>query len=98
MQDTGIELGLCPFCGGKARISCRESKFYGHYDNGDKIIDETYQVICNKCHARGPIYVARKVNKYTSVFRDADKMAAKEMAMHAWNITQYRGTDCDEKM
>ena len=64
-------------------------------------------VFCNKCHARGPLYVARNVNKDIEEWRDVDKMYAKCMAMHTWNIrkdgdrtirvgTQYRGRDCNE--
>lgn len=72
---------------------------------GNKFVDYTYQVFCNNCHARGPIYVARNVNKDIEDWRDIDKQWAKSMAMHTWNIrkdgdriirvgTQFIGTDC----
>lgn len=107
MESKEIELGPCPFCGGPASISRRESRYYGQTELGDKFVDYTYQVICSKCHARGPLYVARNVNKDIEEWRDVDMMYAKCMAMHTWNIrkdgdriirvgTQYRGRDCNE--
>ncbi len=100
-----IELGPCPFCGGTASLHRRESRYCGQDDFGNKFVDYTYQVFCNNCHARGPLHVAREVNKDIEYWRDIDKQSAMQMAMFAWNIrkdgdrtvlvgTHYVGADC----
>lgn len=58
-----IELKPCPFCGGKAKISFRETDFYGKNAYGDKKSKYVFQVICNKCHSRGkPVKTEYLVN------------------------------------
>lgn len=62
----------CPFCGGNAKISLREMKFIGHNDFGSKKIKCGAQVICNRCRARGPLYIAELIDPYD---RDCQKSA-----------------------
>lgn len=57
-------LNVCPFCGNVAKVSLREMRFIGQNYYGDKKIRCAAQVICNKCHARGPVYTATLVNPY----------------------------------
>lgn len=45
----------CPFCGGNARVSHREIKYYGMNYSGEKKKKIAAQVICNRCGARGPV-------------------------------------------
>ena len=43
-----LKLKPCPFCGGKAKITCvRRGNYRREGDN--------YQGLCNKCKARGPL-------------------------------------------
>lgn len=43
-----IPLNACPFCQGKAKITCvRRGNYTREGDN--------YQGLCNRCYARGPI-------------------------------------------
>ena len=45
----------CPFCGGNARVSHREIRYYGINYLGEKKKKIAVQVICNRCKARGPV-------------------------------------------
>ena len=45
----------CPFCGGNAKVSHREIRYYGINYLGKKKKKIAAQVICNKCKARGPV-------------------------------------------
>ena len=47
------ELKNCPFCGGKAKITARQSGFHGVNFFGNKKISWTIYIKCNKCHSRG---------------------------------------------
>lgn len=82
-----MEIRSCPFCGGKASVSRRESKYYYQKENGDKIIDYTYQVICNKCHARGPVVVKRQCLKDAFEFYQGPVPEQIE-AIERWNTVQ----------
>lgn len=77
------ELKPCPFCSGKAKIVKREMQYFGQNYIGQKKIKYGKQVICNKCHARGPLY-SRIV-----IFPSEEHMTAfswlEEMAVEAWN-------------
>ena len=48
-----IELKPCPFCGGKAKVSHRQYRFIGQYDDGTKRIRFAFYGICNRCKAKG---------------------------------------------
>ena len=45
----------CPFCGGNAKVSHREIRYYGINYLGEKKKKIAVQVICNRCKARGPV-------------------------------------------
>lgn len=47
------ELKPCPFCGGKVKINARQSKFIGENIFGNKKLEWTVYIKCNKCHSRG---------------------------------------------
>ena len=88
-----IELGRCPFCGGTARLSRREVRFIGWRDvdgRREKIVDYAYQVICNKCRARGPLRVRRSCTKNEVEEGRFDPKERME-AMFGWNIRQMNG-------
>lgn len=48
-----MDLKQCPFCGGKAKISFKDYRFYGFNGIGDKKNKYRIQVICNHCKSRG---------------------------------------------
>ena len=50
------KLEPCPFCGGKAKISFRQGRFFGMNDFGNKKMQYHIQVICNRCKARGRLF------------------------------------------
>ena len=97
---TDIELKRCPFCGGTAKLSRRESRFSGWYSDGwagrkGKIVDFTYQVICNRCKARGPIAV-----RYDCIKEEVDAgrfdPSERMKAMELWNIREMDGGESNE--
>lgn len=45
----------CPFCGGNAKVSHREIRYYGINYLEEKKKKIAVQVICNRCKARGPV-------------------------------------------
>lgn len=62
---TNDEVKLCPFCGGKAKISFKDYKFGGKNYFGDRKVKYRVQVICNKCKSRGkPIITDWMINPY----------------------------------
>lgn len=52
------KLAACPFCGGSARMSRRQMRYYGTNYLGAKKIRLGVQAICCRCKARGPLYAA----------------------------------------
>ena len=93
---TDIVLGRCPFCGSdSARLSRREMRFYGWRDvNGrmEKIVDYGYQVICNRCKARGPLQVRYGCTK-EEVEKGRFDPPERMQAMFMWNIRKVNGKE-----
>lgn len=84
------ELKSCPFCGGKAKISYKDYRFYGRNAFGDVKKKYRLQVICNRCRSRGaPIITAWLINPnpYALFRKDQAEMFAPyiERAVEAWN-------------
>ena len=52
------ELKPCPFCGGKAKMTKRQIRYFGMNYKGQKKIRMAVQVRCNRCKARGPVYTS----------------------------------------
>lgn len=48
-----MKINTCPFCGGSARLSFRETDYVGRNFRGDKKSKYIFQVVCNRCHSRG---------------------------------------------
>lgn len=58
-----IPLKLCPFCGGKAKVSFKNYACKGQNDFGDKKLKYRVQVICNRCKSRGkPVFTDWLIN------------------------------------
>ena len=58
-----IPLKLCPFCGGKAKVSFKNHAFKGQNNFGDKKLKYRVQVICNRCKSRGkPVFTDWLIN------------------------------------
>ena len=79
------KLKPCPFCEGKAKLSTRQLRFIGQNYLGDKKIRMGAQVVCNRCHARGSLYMADVINPYNKNLKDAGFDWIKESAIKAWN-------------
>lgn len=76
----------CPFCGGKAKVSLRDVKFLGRNGYSDKKIKCAAQVICNKCHARGPVFTANLINPYTLICKQSEAYIwMTNEAKNGWN-------------
>lgn len=84
----------CPFCGGKARLRKRQMKFCGYRDNSscgggknEHVVDYGFQVICNKCKARGPLFIR---GGWTSEEICSGRSVPSEIkqAVDAWNARQ----------
>lgn len=57
----------CPFCGGNGRVSSRQLRFIGQHDIiGTRVVKMASQVICNRCHARGPVVTETITDPYYS--------------------------------
>lgn len=54
----------CPFCFGNGRVSSRQLRFIGQHDIGPKVVKMASQVICNRCHARGPVVTETITDPY----------------------------------
>ena len=55
----------CPFCGGKGKVSFKDSRFIGQNLKGDKKLAYRVQVICNKCRGRGaPVMTDGLINPH----------------------------------
>lgn len=74
------ELLYCPFCGGKAKISFKNYRFYGKNFKGDKKTSYRVQVICNKCKSRGKPIVTKPmtnpmpyITKWGNCYGGSDK-------------------------
>lgn len=75
----------CPFCGGKAKISYRQGRFFGWNGIGDKKMKYRLQVICNRCHARGrPITTDWMVNPMP-ITKPEEFAEYIKKAENAWN-------------
>lgn len=74
----------CPFCGNRAKVSTREMKFLGINAFGEKLLRMAVQVICNRCHARGPVVTGVVIDPYTTGQAYMKEMA--EKAVDKWNI------------
>lgn len=48
-----MEISNCPYCGGKAKLNARQSKFHGRNGFGTPKLSWTIYAVCNKCHSRG---------------------------------------------
>ena len=80
------ELKPCPFCGHeKLKITKKRS---GNY----RRTGDCFQIICNKCKARGPIFTAQydvKLHRWgDSLYATANPAVtaqAKQLAVDAWN-------------
>ena len=94
----------CPFCGGKAKVSFRQYKYFGQNYFGDKKLKYMVQVICRKCKSRGkPISTDWLINPNpgiiqpyekpgTSFKNQADKFSWYiEKAVKAWNTRAKDG-------
>ena len=92
------ELKPCPFCGGKAKVSFRNYKYYGKSDFGDVKKSYIVQVFCKKCKSRGkpiatdwlinpnPWQMDRFATPNTPCKKQADKFSWwVEKAIEAWN-------------
>ena len=97
-------LELCPFCGGKAKLSFKETDFAGRNYFGDRKSKYRFQVICNRCHSRGkPIKTDWLINcnpwasnwtgrnyKETELIKKQTEMVRPwaEKAIQAWNTRE----------
>ena len=74
----------CPFCNGSGKISKRIIRLYGYnYISGKRKSKEGVQVICQRCHARGPLYSAIIIKPEEKYLR-AIKLLEERAAL-AWN-------------
>ena len=79
----------CPFCGGEAKVSYKNHRFYGWNGLGQRKIKYRVQVICNKCRSRGkPIITAWLIdpNPYANTAKQIEMFKPYvEKAINAWN-------------
>lgn len=80
-----ITLKPCPFCGGRAKLSRRQVRFLGRNYMNPAQTKITYgqQVICNKCHARGPYFSETIIGDKWGP--SAKFMKLETAAANAWN-------------
>lgn len=87
-----IELRECPFCGGKAKVSYRQYRFMGQYDDGTKRIKFAFYGICNRCKATGGTITGEI---HCGLVKSRDDFAFyEELAAETWN---RRADDAAEK-
>lgn len=95
------ELLPCPFCGGKARISFKDYRFYGwNCVTHEKSVSYRVQVICNKCKSRGKPIITKPmtnpipyITEWGNCYGGSDRAKAEterfrpyiEKAVEAWN-------------
>ena len=77
------ELKKCPFCNGNARVSTRQMQFMAQNYAGVKKILFGAQVICDRCHARGPL---PSMIIFVGGAEEKERMAElKQKAADGWN-------------
>lgn len=78
-----MRIDKCNFCCGNAKLSTRQKLYLGITEFGEKKIEYATQVICNKCHARGPLVTY--IN-YTGInYNKEAKIEAEMKAIDLWN-------------
>jgi hypothetical protein len=107
VRRKGSEVGMseqqlrtCPFCGGNAKVSHREVRYYGINYLGEKKKKIAVQVICNRCKARGPVVTETVIDPDFTGKNVKENMV--DTAVNAWNIRidgrpyeQIRGAEND---
>lgn len=90
MSNTTPKLEPCPFCGGSAKISCKEFKTLGTDENGCKIIKTGFYGRCNMCHSTGKIIY---VNIHRGNNTDCSEIITSgiQQAITAWNSRIEKG-------
>lgn len=78
-----MNLKPCQFCGGKAKNVRRQMRFLGQNYIGQKKIRYGQQVMCRRCHARGPLF--SRVVIFPSAEHKAEFDWLEEQAAEAWN-------------
>ena len=82
-----IELKPCPFCGGKAKISFRQIKYYGQNGYGEKLIKYAFYGMCNRCKAKGSVITA-DIHCGLKAERE-EKAFWSDKAVELWNRRAY---------
>lgn len=79
----------CPFCGGRAKVSYKNCRFYGWNGLGQRKMKYRVQVICNKCRSRGkPIITDWLIdpNPYANTEKQIEMFKPYvEKAINSWN-------------
>lgn len=85
------DLKPCPFCGGMAKLSFADVAFGGQNYIGEKRLKYRFQVICNRCHARGrPVVTDWLINpnpwisKWRDVRFDTERTAQETEKVRPW--------------
>lgn len=77
------ELEACPFCGGKAKNVGRQMRYFGQNYIGQKKVRYGIQAMCQRCHARGPLFSRVVIIPSKEYKATVDWL--KEQAIEAWN-------------
>ena len=77
------ELEPCPFCGGNAKISWRDMRFFEQNYFGAKKIKFASYGMCNRCKAKGPTVTAIIVTDVRDSHENFQNLFAR--AAEAWN-------------
>lgn len=83
------ELEHCPFCNGRAKISWRDSRYYGQNNFGSKKIKFASYGMCNRCKAKGPTVTAIIVTDVNDTHENFKNLFAR--AAEAWNRRAING-------